>query len=770
MNNNKCDANRSYLNPHITVLDLSCGEQDMNVRSLINHSHSTQLAASRLAKSQRSAWLWLMQIMLLAVAWVSLPAGASTIKNLQFSSLPGGQVEIVLSLDGAPPPPTAYTIEKPANIALDLAGVKNGLSAKYHNLGVGNARSITLMETKDRTRVIINLTELVPYTSKTVGNDLVITVGRDATQKIIEQSSETKGADLAGVTDKRMKKTTSGIEQIDFRRGADADGQVIITLSDPSASVDMREQGGKILVEFSGVNLPESLRRRLDVIDFATPVKSVDATMEENNALIQINPTGRYEYLAYQADKTFTISVKPVTEEEQNKRNKDNFMYTGEKLSLNFQDIEVRNVLQLIADFTGLNLVASDTVSGNITLRLQNVPWDQALDLILKTKGLDKRKVGNVMLVAPADEIAAREKLELETSKQVQELAPIRSEFIQVNYAKAKNLAGLITGSANGGMLSPRGSVIVDERTNTILLNDTTGKIDEVRRMLVKLDVPVKQVLIESRVVVANKNFDKELGIRWGGNGHRSSDIVLGIDPADPLGDPKAYRDLGGKVAGGSLTTIGNEAEAVDATKSFTTTVPDDLVVDLGVNNSQATSVALGFLSDKYGLLQMELSALESDGKADIIATPKVLTADQQMARIASGTEIPYQEASSSGATSVSFKEAVLSLEVTPQITPDGRIIMALKVNQDTVGEIFNNVPSIDTNEIQTSVLVEDGETVVLGGVFRTQTVDSIVKTPFFGDLPILGRLFKKTIRSDEKQELLVFITPKIVKNVMAQQ
>ncbi len=706
--------------------------------------------------------LWLSQCVVAALAFVALPAAASTIKNLQFSSLPGGQVEIVLSLDAAPPQPTAYTIEKPANIALDLTGVKNGMSTKYHNLGVGNARSITLMETKDRTRVIINLTELVPYTSKIVGNDLVVTVGRDATQKIVEQSVESKGTDLAGVTDKRQHKTTSSIQQIDFRRGADADGQIVINLSDPTASVDMREQGGKIIVEFANVSLPESLRRRLDVVDFATPVKSVDATMEENNTVIQINPTGRYEYLAYQADNNFTISVKPITEDEQEKRNKDNFIYTGEKLSLNFQDIEVRNVLQLIADFTGLNLVASDTVSGNITLRLQNVPWDQALDLILKTKGLDKRKVGNVMLVAPADEIAAREKLELETSKQVLELAPIRSEFIQINYAKAKDLAGLMSGSNGGGILSARGSVIVDERTNTLLVNDTAGKIDEVRRMLLKLDIPVKQVLIESRVVVANKNFDKELGIKWGGLPHSKEDLDRD-DEGEIIG-----RDFG-VFGGGSITSVGSHFDAIDGDE-LVSTQPDDLIVDLGVSNSKATSIALGYFSDATGLLELELSALEADGKADIIATPKVLTADQQTARIASGTEIPYQEASSSGATSVSFKEAVLSLEVTPQITPDGRIIMALQINQDTIGQIFNNIPSIDTNQIQTSVLVEDGETVILGGVFRTQSVDSITKTPFFGDLPVVGRLFRNTVHSEEKQELLVFITPKIVKNVMAQQ
>jgi type IV pilus assembly protein PilQ len=701
-----------------------------------------------------------------SMLWLaSSVAAASALNNLQFASLPGGQVEITLSFDDVPPQTKGYTIETPARIVLDLLGADSKLDTKYHNLGVGNARSVTVMETPDRTRLIINLTELVGYTTEAEGNDLVLTVGRSEQEQVMAQAENSeRGATMKGIDKEEATAQGSLIQEIDFRRGVDGDGQLIVQLSDPNVSVDMSEEAGKIVVAFMGVDLPEELQRRLDVIDFATPVQIIDATVEDGNAVMHIKPTGYYEYLAYQADQTFTISVKPVTEQELEARNKDNFLFTGEKLSLNFQDIEVRSVLQLIADFTGLNLVASDTVSGRITLRLKNVPWDQALDLILKTKGLDKRKVGNVMLVAPADEIAARERLELETTKQVEELAPIRTEFIQVNYAKATDIAGLISGADGAGMLSSRGSVTVDERTNTLLVQDTANKIEDVRRVLSRLDVPVKQVLIEARVVVANTNFDKELGVRWGGYGYN---VDRGL--TDLTGDGEANVFDANRYVGGSTDTVYDQWSSRDL-DDLDITRPNDLVVDLGVNNSEATSFAIGFFTESTGLLILELSALEADGQADIVATPKVLTADQQPARIASGTEIPYQEASSSGATSVSFKEAVLSLDVTPQITPDGRIIMELQVNQDTVGEIFNNVPSIDTNSIETRVLVSDGETIVLGGVFRNESINRIVKTPFFGDLPIIGRLFKKTVNADQKQELLVFITPKIVKGALAQQ
>lgn len=706
----------------------------------------------------------MLALMVLLFSSTSL---AVEITDLEFASLPGDQVEITFRFDEPPPEPRGYTIEQPARIAIDLFGVKSGLKEKYFNLGVGNARNVTVMETKDRTRVIINLTELTGYSTNRVGSDMILVVGQGATSTASASASSTFGGP-APVTPakKSFEDNVSGsLMDVDFRRGAAGEGQIIVSLSDPNITVDLSEKSGQIVVEFVDAELPENLRRRLDVVDFATPVQLIDAITEEGSAILLIKPQGYYEYLAYQADNQFTVSVKPVTEEELEERTKDKFLYTGEKLSLNFQDIEVRSVLQLIADFTGLNLVASDTVSGRITLRLQNVPWDQALDLILKTKGLDKRKVGNVMLVAPADEIAAREKLELESSKQVEELAPLRTEYVQVNYAKAQDLAALIeSGDNNGALLSARGNITVDERTNTILISDTAAKIEGIRRMLARLDIPVKQVLIEARVVSANADFGKELGVKWGNSNYDISNnraISLG-GSSNTLAEQLDNFSLNDTNGDGSADSIGLE--------TFTVTSPDNLVVDMGVEEAGATSFALGFFDLDSGFLELELSALATSGQADIIATPKVLTADQQQARIASGTEIPYQEASSSGATSVSFKEAVLSLEVTPQITPDGRIIMDLQVNQDTVGQVFDDVPSIDTNEITTRVLVDDGETVVLGGVFRKELVTSTTKTPFFGDLPVIGRLFKNTQNSESKSELLVFITPKIVRDVLAQQ
>lgn len=683
----------------------------------------------------------------LLVSLLATQAWAAKLMGVESAALPGDAVEIKLQFDGAPPSPTGYTTDSPARIALDLDGVSNGLSEKYHTLGSGNVRSLTVMGAGNRTRLIVNLTSLVGYTTDISGNYLMVRVGDGAPPSSSIAASPDSGGAESSSSKPVSESGSGGVKEIDFRRGDQGEGQVIITLADRNAPVDLSEESGKIVAEFVGVSLPDALHRRLDVVDFATPVKMIDASSSSGNAKIAVTPTGDYEYMAYQTDETFTISVKPITGAELERKRKAKFQYTGEKLSLNFQDIEVRSVLQLIADFTELNLVASDTVRGRITLRLQNVPWDQALDLILKTKGLDKRKVGNVMLVAPADEIAAREKLELESQKQVKELAPLRTEYLTVNYAKAAEVAELITSS---GFLSDRGTITVDERTNVLLLQDTSANIDEVRFMLEQLDIPVKQVMIEARLVIARSNALEELGVKWG-IGHFGKSPIAGEDNGFALW---------GNKDGLENTLIDNEYSLGGG----------NLGLDLGVEGENVTSIALGYFDVDHGLVDLELSALESDGRADIVSTPKVLTADQQTAKIQSGTEVPYQEASSSGATSTSFKEAVLSLEVTPQITPDGRIIMDLKVNQDSVGEIFNNIPSIDTNEIETSVIVNNGQTVVLGGVFRSEDVESVIKTPFLGDLPVLGRLFRKTQNSSEKVELLVFITPRVVTDVFASQ
>ncbi|HEX7037636.1 MAG TPA: type IV pilus secretin PilQ family protein [Pseudomonadales bacterium] len=674
------------------------------------------------------------------LALLAAPAWGVTIEDVEFSSLPGDKTEIRLKFDGTPPQPNGYTIERPARIVLDLPGVDADLEEKHHGLGIGNARRLSIVSTKDRTRAIVNLTRLVPYETSIEGNTLYVLVGATGGSGTVSEQV------FSSDEDERPSRADSRITQVDFRRGAEGEGRVIINLSDPKAPVNVTTQSGKIEVEVRNTALPQELRRRLDVTDFATPVRIVDAVQEGPHTVFRIDAAGNYDYLAYQADNTLSIDVTPVTEEELARR-EDQFKYTGEKLSLNFQDIEVRSVLQLIADFTDLNLVASDTVTGRITLRLKNVPWDQALELILKTKGLDKRQQGNVLLVAPAAEIAAREKLELENQKQIAELAPLRTEFIQIRYASASELYSLFSGSGEGqrSMLSERGSVIVDERTNAIILTDTADRIEEFRRVIQQLDIPVRQVLIEARIVTANANYSKDLGIRWGG-GHIEDNVA------------------GGQLRlGGSLDTLG-ELQNIIVDGSGEITTPGDLVVDLGIVEAGATSFGIGFTNNGT-LLDLELSALASEGHAEVVARPKVITADKAPALIESGVEIPYQEASSSGATSTSFKDAVLSLEVTPQITPDDRIIMKLTVKQDTVGQVFQGVPSINTNEIQTQVLVDNSQTVVLGGIFTTDRNFAVTKTPFLGDLPYVGRLFRRTEERDDKQELLIFITPRIVQD-----
>ena len=676
----------------------------------------------------------------------TISSAAVQMQDIEFSTLPGDKIEIRMTFDGAPPVPTGYTIEQPARLALDLSAVTSGLESKYHTLGSGNARSVTVVEAGDRTRVIVSMTELVAYSTRVEGNELFVLVGAQDGATMATTEPEGLSESLNSSSTNYVSREQALIEDIDFRRGENGEGRVIVKLNDPGVGVDVFSEGGNIRVEFTGAHIPESLQRRLDVTDFATPVLSIDALPEADNTVLMIEPTGEYEYLAYQADELFTLEVKPLSSSELESNLDAVFRYRGEKLSLNFQDIQIRSVLQLIADFTDLNLVASDTVNGRITLRLKNVPWDQALDIIMKTKGLDKREVGNVLMVAPAEELAAREKLELESRQQISELAPLRTEFIEVRYASAGEIFALFESSGEGeGVLSGRGSVIVDERTNSIILTETTVKINEFRAVLEKLDVPVRQVLIEARIVTAASNFSEALGVRWGGLGYKINGDNVGT-------------------AGGSFTTVQEVRDGIGDPDGITFTSPDHLVVDLGVGSADATSFAIGLVNDKY-LLDLEISALESQGSAEVIARPKVITADKQEATISSGVEIPYQEASSSGATSVSFKSATLQLAVKPQITPDDRIIMELEVKQDTVGAVFNGVPSINTNNVKTQVLVNNGETIVLGGIFTVNTSESVTKTPFLGDLPYVGGLFRRNTRSDQKQELLIFITPRLIRD-----
>ena len=696
--------------------------------------HEQKSLGSRLAMFRKLN----VYVGVIALGLLSGLANAVTLEDVSFSSLPGDQLEVTLEFDGQPPEPTGYTIERPARIAVDLKGTTSGLDSRSVPLGSGNAQSMTVVETKDRTRLIFNLVELAPYDTVREGNSLVMTIGGQGGAS--SASGGGSAAPAASTTSSSASVRDGVLAGVDFRRGKDGEGQVVVDLGRASAPVDLSELGGKIRLTMDGMTVPEHLRRRLDVTDFATPVTRVDTYTEGGNAVVEIRPEGSYDYIAYQSGSQFTVSVERLTEQEAEERREEKFPYTGDKLSLNFQDIEVRSVLQLIADFTGLNLVASDTVSGSITLRLQNVPWDQALDLILKTKGLDKRQIGNVLLVAPADEIAAREKLELETSKQIAELAPVRLDIIQVNYAKAADIVALI--KADEELISSRGFVSSDARTNTISVRETTEKLEEIRQLVSTWDVAVRQVSIEARIVRAQSNVAEDLGIRWGLQGRGTAD-----------GGSDNF------VIGGSQSSLGGIS-----TNGGDLTVPSDLSVDLGVTRSSTSSVAFGYIGTDF-LVDLELSAFESDGKAEVVSQPRVVTADRQTAKIKSGEEIPYQEASSSGATSVSFKEAALSLEVTPQITPDDKIIMDLVVNQDSRGEVTAGIPAINTNEVTTQVLVGNGETVVLGGIFQSEVATTVTKTPFLGDIPYLGRLFKRTEHIDERSELLIFITPKIIKS-----
>ena len=671
------------------------------------------------------------------MALLSPLALAADLQKMDVASLPGDRVELKLSFDEpVSAAPKGYTIDQPARIALDLPGVENKLGERSRELGLGNARSVTIVEAGDRTRLIINLTSLAPYSTRVQGNDLYVTVGAEAAA----QAAAPAPAPAASNTNWRAtdEPAVSGavaaggraISSLDFQRGTDGSGNVIVDLSDPGIKVDVEEQGGRVRLNFPNTRLPDELRVQLDVKDFATPVNFVNATGSGNNATIVIEPTGSYEHLVYQADNRLTVSFKPLTRAEVEQRRADAFTYSGEKLSLNFQDIEVRSVLQLIADFTDLNLVASDTVQGSITLRLQNVPWDQALDLVLKTKGLDKRQIGNVLLVAPAEEIAARERQELESQKQIAELAPLRRELIQVNYAKASDIAQLFASVTSADADSQRGSLTVDERTNSIIALETQEKLDELRRIVTQLDIPVRQVMIEARIVEASVGFDKALGVNWSGE--------------FSLGDSDKYR------------VYGDDGLASTVSTPF---------VDMGVVGA-TSGIGIGFVTDNT-ILDLQLSAMESTGNGEIISQPKVVTSDKETAKILKGSEIPYQEASSSGATTTAFAEAVLSLEVTPQITPDNQVIMEVIVTKDEpdfTNEV-NGVPTIRKNEVNANILVADGETIVIGGVFSSDTQTSQEKVPFLGDLPILGKAFRRDVTAESKSELLIFLTPRIINN-----
>ena len=653
-----------------------------------------------------------------------LALAENALQSVSHQRLSGDEIQITFEFSEYAPAPQSFTIANPARISLDFPNVSNNLASRNHDINIGQTRSVSTAESSDRTRAVINLSSLISYDTRTEGNLLILTLSPSgnyssapvaATQT--DYQYDTSPASYAG---------PARITNVDFRRGANGSGRIMLTLSDPSTPINIKQQGSNIIVDLLEASVSADLQRRLDVVDFGTPVDSISVTGGNTGSQVSVKATGNYTHLAYQTDNLYTIEVKPRSDREIELEKKKEKTFDGEKLSLNFQDIEVRSVLQLIADFTGLNVVVSDSVGGNVTLRLKDVPWDQALDIILDSKGLGMRQKGNVLYIAPATEIAAREQAALQAEKQNEELAPLRTEMFTLNYADANEMATLLrsnTGSRgsnneDNSIVSARGSVTIDQRTNTLLVNDTDPKLEEIRNLIETLDRPVRQVLIESRIVNASDDFTKEFGINFAlANTERNSSEVI----------------------------------------------TNDFAVNLPASNV-AGSIGLALAKIPLGTsIDLELSAAQIESNAEIVASPRIITSNKSQARIEQGVEIPFQEAASSGATSVSFKKAVLSMEVTPQITKDDRINMDLAVKRDTVGQVFNNIPSIDTREVNTKVHVENGQTVVLGGIFEQTLSESSRRVPFLSDLPIVGRAFRSNLNSDQRRELLIFITPKII-------
>jgi type IV pilus assembly protein PilQ len=707
---------------------------------------------------------WLGHVLgLIGLLAVGLLPSISQAQDLRLEAidvqpLPGQQVELRLRLNGTAPEPMTFTIDDPARISLDLPNTALALDSRRQEANVGPLTTVLAAEANGRTRVVMNLSTMVPYETRVEGNNVIVRIGQ-APGESAAPSFAAQPSQSAAPAARSAAAGERSIRNIDFRRGTDGAGQVVVELNDPRTTVDVRQEGGRIVVDFQNTTLPQELLRRLDVTDFATPVFTVDALRANQDTRLIVTAAAEYDQVAYQSDNQFTLELKPPTQQAAATPGvfDEDREYTGERLTLNFQDLETRAVLQLIADFSGLNIVVSDTVQGSVTLRLQNVPWDQALDIVMTTKGLDMRRNGNVVIVAPAEEIAAREQAELEALQALQTLEPLRSEFIQINYAKASELATLIGGAGGGGggagrtLLSDRGSVAIDERTNTLLINDTATSLANVRRLVNTLDIPVRQVLIESRVVIVNDDYSRALGVRFGTTSanDNSGNGLIGVTGSGPgAGVMTGTPTIGG--AGGSILPVATPPQASRYNVNLPVTGP-------------AGSIALAILGNDY-LVDLELSALQAEGEGRVVSTPRIVATNQREARILQGTQIPYQEASSSGATTTSFRDAVLSLTVTPQITPDDRLIMDLIVTKDSVGEVFNGVPSIDKRELTTQVVVNDGETVVLGGIYETEQVQTIDKVPGLGNIPGIGAMFRRKATDNNNAELLIFVTPKILR------
>jgi type IV pilus assembly protein PilQ len=698
-----------------------------------------------------------------AFAAESNPLLTNEIESVDFTSLSGGRVNIRVVLKSPLEfPPPGFSLNSPARIALDFPKTANGLNKSNIVAEQGALKSVSLAQAKDRTRMVLNLSKSVGYNTSVNGKEVVISL----------QGSETAANNTVAETrfaEGRSSSAGHAIANVDFARGKNGEGRIIVELSDASSGINIKNKGKTIVVDFVDTDVPAELQRRLNVINFNTPVLYIDTIKRGKNGQIIIEPKGDWEQSAYQADKKFIVDVRPIIQDPNKLVQGSKIGFAGEKLSLNFQNIEVRSVLQVIADFTGKNIVASDSVTGNITLRLKDVPWDQALDIIMKNKGLDKRVSGNVISIAPADELAAKEKAALEANQAIEDLEPLRTEVFTLKYQKAENFKKILSGDDSGGggsgdknksILSKRGSAVWDPRTNTLFIQDTARKLEEIQSVINKIDIPVKQVMIESRLVIADDKFAKSLGARFGvtQTGTPGSSIAT---VSGTLGN-RFTQSTGGTITqgvhNGSIQTATSGGSILTSSDGL-----PDLMSNLPVANAFGSFALSLFKLSANTLLNLELSALESDKRGKVVSSPRVTTANQQKASIASGTKIPYLQASSSGATNISFIDATLSLDVTPQITPDEKIIMELEVKKDRVGQVFFGTPSIDTQNVKTNVLVANGETAVLGGIYEQTERNDVDKVPFFGDLPIVGHAFKRRTKQEDKTELLIFITPKIM-------
>jgi type IV pilus assembly protein PilQ len=716
-------------------------------------------------------------LLVAAAAWLA-PAAAHAQSPAQNSidalnvATQGGRVIVrITTKQPLSAAPASFTVNQPARIAFDFPGTANALGRNSQEINEGELRSMSMVQVGDRTRMVLNLRNMVTYESQVEGNVLSVVLTPVTGAGVRPSPRAERFAE--GTTDVKH-----AIRDIDFRRGKAGEGRIIVDLGDTTTGIDIRQQGQQLIVDFLKTQLPENLRKRLDVQDFATPVSTVSTFAQGDNVRMVIEPKGLWEHNAYQTESQFVVEVKPVQYDPNKLVQGTRGGYRGEKLSLNFQNVDVRSVLNVIADFTDLNIVTSDTVGGSLTLRLKDVPWDQALDIIMQTRGLDMRKNGNVIWIAPRDELATKEKLELEAAQQISELEPLRNETFQLNYTKAADLMVLLRGGGAGGgtavsILSKRGSVVADARTNTLFVQDIPSRLEAVRKMIATTDIPVRQVLIEARIVEANDKFSRTLGVRLGYNNLAGNSIFTQSNRFVTGGSINSVAPYTAQTFGNVTNVSGGLANVTGATNTSMLTNPVASFPVANMINLPATPVETGAQSGQFSLvlfnsaatkfLNLEITALESDGKGKIISSPRVVTANQVEALIEQGTEIPYQQATSSGATSVAFRKAVLALRVKPQITPDGNVIMDVDVNKDAVGIQTTAGPAIDTKHVKTSVLVENGGTVVIGGIYTQDESNTVNKVPFFGDLPAVGPLFRNTFRKDNKTELLVFLTPRII-------